>query len=201
MIHAEPRRSKQQLPLRLATAREAHAGADVQLWFMDEARVGHKGRACHGWSERGERPPGLLDQRFAWAWLSAAGHPKRGEDVALVLASVSAGAMSVLLKPLGESLGSGVHAVLALDQAGWHGAKALKVPSTITLVPLPSCSPQLNPVERVWEYVRERFLSHRLHRDDDAVLEAACRAWNRLVADPGRLQSLCAYPWIQQLAS
>ena len=103
-----------------------HAGAEVQLWFMDEARGGHKGRACHGWDERGERPPGLLDQRFAWAWLSAAGHPKSGEDVALVLASVSAGAMSVLLKPFGESLGSGVHAVLALDQAGWPGAKALK---------------------------------------------------------------------------
>ncbi len=60
----------------------------------------------------------LCKERFASAWLSAAGHPKRGEDVALVLASVSAGAMSVVLKPFGESLGSGVHAVLALDQAG-----------------------------------------------------------------------------------
>ncbi len=173
----------------------------MQLWFRDEARVGHKGRACHGRSERGERPPGLLDQRFAWAWLSAAGHPKRGEDVALVLASVSAGAMTTFLNHFGESLRPGVHAVLVVDQAGWHGAQALKVPAHITLVPLPSSSPQLNPVERVWEDVRERFLSHRLHRDDDAVLEAACRAWNRLTAETGRLLSLCAYPWFQQVAS
>jgi transposase len=51
---------------------------------------------------------------------------------------------------------------MVLDQAGWHGAKALKVPETVTLVPLPPSSPDLNPVERVWLYLRERYLSHRL---------------------------------------
>ena len=56
-------------------------------------------------------------------------------------------------------------------------------------------------MERVWEYLRERFLSHRLHPDYDAVVDAACRAWNRLTAETGRLLSLCAYPWIQQVAS
>jgi transposase len=168
---------------------------------MDEARIGQKGRACHRWYEKGKRPPGLVDQRFASAWLYAAVRPKSGEDVALVLPSVSAGAMNVFLRHFGEHLRRGVHAVLVLDQAGWHGAKALKVPANVTLVPLPSYSPQLNPVERVWEYLRERFLSHRLHHDYDAVLEAACRAWNRLTAETGRLLSLCAYPWITQVAS
>ena len=101
----------------------------MQLWFMDEARVGQKGRACHRWDERGERPPGLLDQRFASAWLYAAVCPKSGEDVALVLPSVSAEAMGVFLMHFGESLAPGVHAMLVLDQAGWHGAKALTVPA------------------------------------------------------------------------
>jgi transposase len=178
-----------------------HAGAEVQLWFMDEARIGQKGRAGHRWYEKGERPPGLVDQRFASAWLFAAVRPKSGEDVALVLPSVSAAAMGVFLNHFGESLRPGVHAVLALDQAGWHGAKALKVPANITLLSLPSYSPQLNPVERVWEYLRERFLSHRLHSDYEAVVDAACRAWNRLTTEPGRLLSLCTYPWIQQVAS
>jgi transposase len=168
---------------------------------MDEARVGQKGRACHRWYEKGERPPGLVDQRFASAWLYAAVRPTNGEDVALVLPSVSGVMMSVFLRHFGDSLRRGVHAVLVLDQAGWHGAKALKVPGNVTLVPLPSYSPQLNPVERVWQYLRERFLSHRLHHDYDAVLEAACRAWNRLTAETGRLKSLCAFPWIQQVAS
>ena len=54
------------------------------------------------------------------------------------------------------------HVAMVLDQAGWHGAKALMAPSNITFVPLPPYSPELNPVERVWLHLKERFLSHRL---------------------------------------
>jgi transposase len=142
---------------------------------MDEARVGQKGRACHRWYEKGERPPGLVDQRFASAWLYAAVRPTSGEDVALVLPSVSAGAMTTFLNHFGESLRPGVHALLVLDQAGWHGAKALTVPANITLVPLPSYSPQLNPVERVWEYLRERCLELWRELGDGDVRRAAYR--------------------------
>ena len=85
---------------------------------------------------------------------------------------------------------------MILDQAGWHGANALAVPANITLVPLPSYSPELNPVERVWLYLKERFLSHWLLADYDAIVDAACAAWNRLVEDTGRIMSLCSYPWI-----
>jgi hypothetical protein len=66
----------------------------------------------------------------------------------------------------------------------------------ITLLPLPSASPQLNPVERVWLYLRERYLSHRVLDDYGAVLEAVCRAWNKLVDDKGRLTTLTAYPYL-----
>jgi transposase len=79
--------------------------------------------------------------------------------------------------------------VLVLDQAGWHDARALHVLDTITLLPLPPASPQLNPVERVWLYLRERYLSHRMLDDYEAVLEAVCRAWNRLLDETGRLTS------------
>ena len=65
-----------------------------------------------------------------------------------------------------------------------------------TLVPLPAYSPELNPVERVWLYLKERFLSHRLLDDYDAIVDAACNAWNKLAAEAGRIKSLCSYPWI-----
>ncbi|MGI4797288.1 MAG: transposase, partial [Janthinobacterium lividum] len=61
------------------------------------------------------------------------------------------------------------HAVMVLDQAGWHGARALRIPGNVTLVPLPPYAPELNSVERVWLYLRERFLSHRLLDDTDAA--------------------------------
>jgi transposase len=84
--------------------------------------------------------------------------------------------------------------VLVLDRAGWHGAKALVVPANVTLVPLPAYSPELNPVERVWLYLRERFLSLRVFADYRAVVDACCTAWNRLVAEPGRLRPFVTSP-------
>ena len=91
--------------------------------------------------------------------------------------------------------------MLVLDGAGWHDPRALCLPDNLTLVPLPSYSPELNPVERVWLYLRERFLSLRALADTEAILDACCRAWNALVAEPGRLHSLCAYPWITKVNS
>jgi transposase len=88
---------------------------------------------------------------------------------------------------------------MMLDQAGWHGAIDLVTPANITLVPLPAYSPELNPVERVWLHLKARFLSHRLHADYDAIVTAACDAWNRLKAETGRLTSLCSYPWIPRV--
>ena len=81
----------------------------------------------------------------------------------------------------------------------WHGSKSLAVPANITLVPLPSYSPELNPVERVWLYLKERFLSHRLLADYGAIVTAACADWNRLLAEAGRIKSLCSYSWIPQV--
>ncbi len=84
---------------------------------------------------------------------------------------------------------------MELDQAGWHGAEALRVPANITLVPLPPYSPELNPVERVWEYLKERSPSLRLLNDYDAIAEAASKAWNRMCAEAGRIASLTWTPW------
>ena len=91
--------------------------------------------------------------------------------------------------------------MLVLDGAGWHGARALTVPPNITLVPLPPYSPELNPVERIWLYLRERFLSLRVFPDYRAIVDACCTAWNRLVAEPGRIRSLCNQPWITNVSS
>ena len=77
--------------------------------------------------------------------------------------------------------------------------RALSVPANITLVALPPYSPELNPVERVWLYLKERFLSHRLHDDYDAIVDAACNAWRRLTTQAGRIKSLCTYLWISKV--
>jgi hypothetical protein len=163
--------------------------------------VGQKGRLCHRWWLRGRRPPGRCDRRFEWAYLFAAAEPATGAGVALVLPEATTAAMNLFLAELAAGLPEDVHAMLVLDRAGWHRAHALVVPVNVTLVPLPPYSPELNPVERVWLYLRQRFLSLRVFRDYRAIVDACCAAWNRLVADPGRLRSLRDQPWIRKVAS
>jgi transposase len=169
----------------------------VTLWFQDEARIGQKGRVCHRWWLRGQRPAGLCDQRDTWVHLFAAVRPATGERFALVMPEVCTEAMTIFLERFSRQLAEDERAVMVLDQAGWHGAKALRVPRNITLVPLPPDAPELNPVERLWLYLRERHLSHRLLDDDGQIVNACCLAWNQLTAE--RVRSLCAYPYIKQV--
>ena len=88
---------------------------------------------------------------------------------------------------------------LVLDGAGWHGGKALRVPTNITLAALPPYSPELNPVERVWLCLKQRFLSMRLLNDYEAIVAAASKAWKRLRRKTGRLTPLTSYPWIMRV--
>jgi transposase len=107
--------------------------------------------------------------------------------------------MQEFLDRFAATIGEDEHVVMMLDRAGWHQANDLVSPANVTLVPLPAYSPELNPVERVWLYLKQRFLSHRLHADYDAIVDAACQAWNRLTSELGRITSLCSYPWIPQV--
>ena len=127
--------------------------------------------------------------------------PATGEDFTLVLPTVNAKVMDLFLARFAATLPDDAHAVMVLDGAGWHDERALQLPDNVTLVPLPPYSPELNPVERVWLYLRERYLSHRLLDDTDAIVEACCRAWNHLTKTKDVIQSLTSYPWIIEVAS
>ena len=168
----------------------------IRLFFQDEARIGQKGRVCHRWFTRGRRPPGRADQRYTFAYIFGAVEPGTDNAFALIMPEVSTEAMQIYLDKFAETIGADEHVVMALDQAGWHGATALRIPDCMTLIPLPPRSPELNPVERLWLFLKERFLSHRLLDDYGAIADAACKAWLRLIAETGRLSSLTAYPWI-----
>ena len=142
------------------------------------------------------RPPGLADKRFQSLYLFAACRPGSDQAFALALPDADTQTMNLFLEAFAAQLGPRTHAVLVLDQAGWHRAKRLQVPENVTLLPLPPYGPELNPVERVWLYLRERFLSHRVLKDYQAILDAACQSWKALTAETGRLTSLTAYPYL-----
>jgi hypothetical protein len=138
---------------------------------------------------------------YQWAYIFTTVCPASGEDFTLVLPSVNAKLMDLFLARFAATLPEQVHVAMVLDGAGWHDHRALNIPDNLTLVVQPSYSPELNPVERVWLYLRERFLSLRVLDDTEAIIDACCQAWNALTAEPDRIRSLCSYPWIMKVCS
>jgi len=172
------------------------AGKPLEIWFADEARVGQQGTLTYVWARRGSRPPAVRDNRHDSAYLFGAVCPERCVGAAIIMPAVSSEAMAEHLKEISSQVAPGAHAVLLLDGAGWHQpGERLPVPDNISLLPLPAYSPELNPVENIWEFLRGNLLSHRIWETYEAIL-AACRdAWNKLMKMPECIASLARRSW------
>ena len=130
------------------------------MWWHDEARIRQKNKITRRCARRGTRPWAPHDQRTAWAYIFGAICPAKGKGAGLVLPSCDTEAMAAQLEEVSQAVAPGAHAVLLLDQAGWHVSPKLKVPANITLMPLPAKAPELNPVENIWQTVCS-FLKRR----------------------------------------
>jgi transposase len=172
-------------------------GTPVEVWFQDEMRVGQKGTVHRVWAAKGSRPRVPRGLGFESTYLFGAVCPGRGAAAGLVLPVATAEAMALHLAEISAQAAPGAHAVVVLDRAGYHGAKALagRVPANLSLLPLPPYSPELNPMELAWQDLRRRALANRVFDDLDGVVDACCAAWNKLVADTGRLVSLTDFAW------
>jgi len=115
-------------------------------------RVGQKNKLTYRWARKGSRPRAIHDQRTQSTYLFGAVCPERGAGAALVLPACNTEAMQLHLDEIATKVTPGAHAVLILDQAGWHGAKDLKAPKNISLLPLPPRAPKLNPQEIFGNY-------------------------------------------------
>jgi DDE superfamily endonuclease len=171
----------------------------LEVWFQDEARVGQKGTLTRRWAPRGSRPRAIRDHRFKSAYLFGAVCPDRDLGVAVVLSRASSEAMDIMLAEVSQAVAPGAHAAVLIDGAGYHIAGDLTVPNNITLVRLPSYSPELNAIEKLWQFMRENILSHRLFDSLDHIIDVCCDAWNRILAEPGRIRSTCGYQWASQV--
>lgn len=167
----------------------------MEIWFQDEARIGQKNGIVRQWARRGTRPRQPADQRYKNAYLFGAICPARSTGAALALPYADTDAMQLHLDEISRHVARRAHAVLLLDRAGWHTTAKLKVPKNITLIFLPSRSPELNPVENVWQYLRANRLSNRVFESYDAIIDAACQAWRSLIAEPKAIMSIGMRDW------
>ena len=120
-------------------------------------RVGQKNKLTYRWARTGSRPRADHDQRTQSTYLFGAVCPQRGTGAALVLPACNTEAMQLHLDEIATKIAPDAHAVLILDQAGWHHARALKVPRNISLLPLPPRSPELNSQENIWQFIRQNW--------------------------------------------
>jgi hypothetical protein len=119
--------------------------------------------------------------------------PRQGAG--LVLPRCNIDTMNLHLAEMAIAVAPGAHAMLLVDQAGWHLSDRLIVPPNIALMPLPAKCPELNPVENVWQFTRDNWLSNRVFRTERDIVDHCCHACNKLVDQPWRIMSIGLRDW------
>jgi transposase len=168
----------------------------IEIWLQDEARVGQQGTHTYVWAPVGARVAMVRDNRHDSAYLFGAICPARGVGAAIIMPGVNTEAMNEPLMEISSHVARGAHAVLVCDGAGWHQSSGgLHVADNITLLPLPPYSPELNPMENVWEYLRGNKLCRLVWHSYQAIVDACKKAWDFLIKDPERIRSIGSRSW------
>ena len=167
----------------------------MEVWFEGEARIGQKNKNTRRWAKRGSRPSAPHDQRTASTYIFGAIRPKEGKGAALVLPACNSFAMNLLLAEIAKNVVPDAHAALLVDRAGWRITDKLVIPSNITLAPLPAKCPELNPAENVWRFPRDNWLSNRVCKSYDDIVDHCRDARNKLVDQPWRIMSIGLRDW------
>src|ERR1700680_769366 len=133
-------------------------------------RVGQKNSLVYQWAKKGTRPRQPKDQRYENAYLFGAVCPSRDTGVAIIMPYANTAAMRKHLEEISHAVAPGAHAMVILDQAGWHTTRKLKVPKNLTMVSLPPACPELNAAENIWQYLRQTYLSNRVFKSYTDIL-------------------------------
>jgi transposase len=174
-------------------------GRPVRLMFEDEACFGRLSDPRRCWAPAGVRPEVSVQRVREYEYAFAAVSPQDGCLETLVLPWTNTEAMGVFLAEVAQRH-AGEFILMVLDGAGWHRAKRLQVPANLRLIPLPPWSPPLNPVEHVWDEVREKWFANRVFASLSAVEEQLVAALASLENDPQRVASLTGFDWIKSVS-
>lgn len=167
----------------------------VEIWFQDETRVGQQGSLTRIWAQKGTRPRVNRQQQFLNAYIFGAVCPERDQGAAIVLPYANIASMKEHLNEISSLIPQGRHGVIVMDQARWHVSNNLHIPENISLLPLPPYSPELNPQENVWQYLKQSYLANRTFDSFDDIVDACCYAWNQFVDRGNNISNMCTRSW------
>jgi transposase len=148
------------------------------------------------WAKRGSRPRAVRQTQYDYLYVLGAACPASGQSVGLMAPYLDTIIVNQFLAQFAQELTPGVHAVLIWDQAGFHTANALQIPANVTVIELPPYSPELNPVENLWHYLRSHYWSNRDYESYADLMDAATDAWRKAALNPEIIKTVCHAPYL-----
>jgi len=176
--------------------RSAHPESRLELWAMDEHRIGLKPIIRRVWCKRGQRPVVTVQHRYKWMYEYGFVCPMSGQTFWLLLPRVSIAAYTLALAEFAGAIGAGAdkQIVLVLDQAGWHRSQQVVIPEGLHLVFLPPYSPELQPAEHLWE-LTDQALANRHFRDLEELTEVQAERCRKLQEMPELIRNRTHFHW------
>lgn len=181
-------------------ALELPAGSRVKIWVTDEARIGLHDASRRCWALRGIRVVKPRQQEYEWSYVYGALEVVEGGSEFQMLPTVGLPLTHGFLTQIVSSDPEAFHVVIG-DQAGFHFRPGdERLPERVRIIPLPAYSPELNPVERLWDVVKDS-LCNRVYKGIEALEDAACTALEPFIRNRQRIRSLVGDGWLHTQAN
>lgn len=180
----------------LVSERDSHDTRPLLILAADEGRRSRIGEIRRCWCPPGIRPVVPKQQVREYVYAYAAVAPELGRMTCLVLPYANTKMMNLFVQQVSQDFHD-YFVVMQVDRAAWHQSKALQVPENIRLLPQPAHSPELMPVEHIWEYVRENYFYNKILKSLDAVIDKVCEGLVALSSAPEKLRSMTYFPYLR----
>jgi transposase len=188
-------------PDRLRAVAAAQPTKRLRIYFQDESRFGQQGTTTNVWAQRGSRPTAVRQTEYEYLWVLGAACPETGHAEGLLSPQLNTKIVNEFLTQFARTIPADEHAVMLWDGAGFHAGKQLRVPDNVTVITLPAYSPELNPIENLWHYLKSHCWSNRAYDDYDALEQAAVDAWRKVALDADLVKTVCAAPYLESATS
>ena len=161
---------------------------NIRIVFFDEGRFGLMSTVMRKWALKGSKCEVIVKQGYKNFYVYSSACPKTGESFSLFLPEVNTEMMNIYLDELSKYY-AGKRIILIMDQAGWHKSNKLKVPKNIEIEELPPYSPELNPVERIWKWLKKKTIHNRIFANLEEIMDAVADEINQLTKE--KIMTLC----------